>query len=112
MYGVEVSPTLISNITDAVIDEVKQWQNRHLNSDLPTGYLIELEDIEKRLEKLSHTITPSEIVFLFLVGASPRVALTKNLRIAIYLRLNSFGFVRNYVGTNFDLGRSRDYQKL
>ncbi|WP_254923483.1 transposase [Pseudanabaena sp. SR411] len=24
MYGVEVSPTLISNVTDAVIDEVKQ----------------------------------------------------------------------------------------
>ncbi len=25
MYGVEVSPTLISNVTDEVIDEVKQW---------------------------------------------------------------------------------------
>jgi putative transposase len=25
MYGVEVSPTLISNVTDAVMDEVKQW---------------------------------------------------------------------------------------
>ena len=25
MYGVEVSPTLISNVTEAVIDEVKQW---------------------------------------------------------------------------------------
>jgi len=24
MYGVEVSPALISNVTDAVIDEVKQ----------------------------------------------------------------------------------------
>jgi transposase-like protein len=24
MYGVEVSPTLISNVTDEVIDEVKQ----------------------------------------------------------------------------------------
>jgi putative transposase len=31
MYGVEVSPTLISNVTDAVIDEVKQWQNRPLD---------------------------------------------------------------------------------
>jgi kynurenine formamidase len=37
-------------------------------SDLPTGYLIEPEDIEKRLEKLSHTITPGEIV-LFCTGA-------------------------------------------
>jgi putative transposase len=30
MYGVEVSPTLISNVTDAIVDEVKAWQNRPL----------------------------------------------------------------------------------
>ena len=27
LYGVEVSPTLISNVIDAVLDEVKEWQN-------------------------------------------------------------------------------------
>jgi putative transposase len=30
MYGVEVSPTLISMVTDAVVDEVKAWQSRPL----------------------------------------------------------------------------------
>jgi len=30
MYGVEVSPTLISTVTDAVVEEVKGWQNRPL----------------------------------------------------------------------------------
>lgn len=30
MYGVEVSPTLISGVTDAVMEEVKAWQNRPL----------------------------------------------------------------------------------
>lgn len=35
MYGVEVSPTLISNITEAVIDEVKIWQSRPLESVYP-----------------------------------------------------------------------------
>jgi putative transposase len=30
MYGVEVSPTLISSVTDAVMEEVKAWQNRPL----------------------------------------------------------------------------------
>ncbi len=29
LYGVEVSHTLISNITDVVLDEVKAWQNNH-----------------------------------------------------------------------------------
>src|SRR5258705_718979 len=28
IYGVEVSPGLISNITEAVMDEVRSWQNR------------------------------------------------------------------------------------
>jgi putative transposase len=30
MYGVEVSPALISSVTDAVTDEVKAWQSRPL----------------------------------------------------------------------------------
>jgi putative transposase len=32
MYGVEVSPTLISNITDGVVEQAKAWQNRALES--------------------------------------------------------------------------------
>ncbi len=39
LYGVEVSPTLISNVTDAVLDEVKIWQNRSLSSHYPIVYL-------------------------------------------------------------------------
>ncbi len=39
MYGVEVSPGLISEVTDAVLDEVKTWQNRPLDSMYPVVYL-------------------------------------------------------------------------
>ncbi len=35
LYGVEVSPTFISNITEAVMDEVRQWQNRPLDQIYP-----------------------------------------------------------------------------
>lgn len=38
MYGVEVSSTLISNVTDAVIDEVKMWQSRPLEAVYPIVY--------------------------------------------------------------------------
>ena len=38
MYGVEVSPTLISNVTDAVMDEVKLWQSRPLDQVYPVIY--------------------------------------------------------------------------
>lgn len=39
LYGVEVSPTLISNVTDAVLDEVKIWQSRSLDPIYPIVYL-------------------------------------------------------------------------
>ena len=39
MYGVEVSPTLISTVTDAVIDEVKTWQSRPLEALYPIVYM-------------------------------------------------------------------------
>jgi putative transposase len=39
MYGVEVSPTLISNVTDAVMDEVKAWQDRPLDALYPIVYM-------------------------------------------------------------------------
>ena len=39
MYGAEVSPTLISSVTDAVNDEVKAWQARPLDPIYPIVYL-------------------------------------------------------------------------
>lgn len=38
LYGVEVSPTLISNVTGAVLDEVKAWRSRPLQSVYPILY--------------------------------------------------------------------------
>ena len=35
LYGVEVSPDLISAVTDAVLDEVAEWQNRPLDLCYP-----------------------------------------------------------------------------
>jgi putative transposase len=39
IYGVEISPSLISSVTDAVIDEVRAWQTRPLDSIYPIVYL-------------------------------------------------------------------------
>lgn len=39
LYGVEVSSGLISEVTDAVLDEVKIWQSRPLESMYPVVYL-------------------------------------------------------------------------
>src|SRR6476660_2874656 len=39
IYHVEVSPGLISSVTDEVIDEVRTWQNRQLEAVYPIMYL-------------------------------------------------------------------------
>jgi putative transposase len=39
MYGVEVSPALISDVTDAVSEEVRSWQNRPLDPVYGIVYL-------------------------------------------------------------------------
>lgn len=39
LYGTEVSPTLISNVTDAVLEDVRTWQSRPLDAVYPILYL-------------------------------------------------------------------------
>ncbi|MEZ5453061.1 MAG: IS256 family transposase [Thiothrix sp.] len=39
MYGADVSPTLVSNVTAAVIDKVTEWQSRPLDPIYPILYL-------------------------------------------------------------------------
>lgn len=39
LYGGEVSPTFISNVTEEVMEEVRQWQNRPLEALYPILYV-------------------------------------------------------------------------
>ena len=43
IYGVEVSPDMISTVTDSVIDEVRAWQSRPLDPVYPILYLDALQ---------------------------------------------------------------------
>jgi len=43
IYGVEVSPDMISTVTDGVIDEVRAWQSRPLDPVYPILYLDALQ---------------------------------------------------------------------
>ncbi|CBW75261.1 Transposase [Mycetohabitans rhizoxinica HKI 454] len=38
MYGIEVSPDFVSTVTDAVIDEVREWQQRPLEAMYPVVF--------------------------------------------------------------------------
>ncbi len=39
LYGAEISPALVSTVTDAVLEEVKAWQARELDAVYPIVYL-------------------------------------------------------------------------
>ncbi|AUS97693.1 IS256 family transposase [Clostridium thermosuccinogenes] len=39
LYGIEVSPTLISRITDKILPEIKEWQSRMLKSVYPIVFM-------------------------------------------------------------------------
>src|SRR6201986_3669702 len=43
IYGIEISPSLISTVTDAVLDEVRAWQSRPLDAVYPILYLDALQ---------------------------------------------------------------------
>ena len=52
MYGTEVSPALISRVTDAVLDDARAWQSRDLDALYPIVFLdalvVKVRDTEKR----------------------------------------------------------------
>ncbi|TWE29203.1 IS256 family transposase [Prauserella muralis] len=39
IYGVEVSPDLISRVTDAIVDELTEWQSRPLDAVFPVVFI-------------------------------------------------------------------------
>lgn len=52
MYGAEVSPSLISSVTDAVVDEVKAWQSRPLDPVYPI-VCVRRRHLESRVDPTS-----------------------------------------------------------
>ena len=39
MYGVDVSPALVSKVTDGILEELTEWQNRPLDGCYPILYI-------------------------------------------------------------------------
>jgi len=61
LYGVEVSPTLISAVTDSVIEDVKAWQSRPLDPVYPIVYL---DAIHLKVRRSGHVQTVAVYVAL------------------------------------------------
>ena len=55
VYGLQVSPDLISRVTDAVLDEVREWQNRALERMYPIvvfdALRVKIRDADSRMVK-------------------------------------------------------------
>jgi transposase-like protein len=55
IYGLRVSPDLISRVTDAVLDEVREWQHRALDRMYPIvifdALRVKIRDADSRMVK-------------------------------------------------------------
>ena len=55
LHGLKVSPDLISRVTDAVLDEVREWQNRALDRMYPIVIVdalrVKIRDADSRMVK-------------------------------------------------------------
>lgn len=56
LYGLKVSPDLISRVTDAVLDEVREWQSRALDRMYPIAIFdalrVKIRDADSRTVKI------------------------------------------------------------
>ena len=56
-YGLEVSPDLISRVTDAVLDEVEEWRSRALDAVYPVvifdALRVKIRDKDSRIVRSS-----------------------------------------------------------
>ena len=61
LYAVDVSPDLISRVTDAVLDEVREWQNRALDAVYPVVFFDAL-----RVKIRDESVVKNKAVYLAL----------------------------------------------
>ena len=66
IYGIEVSPTLISNVTEAIVDEVKAWQSRPLEEMYPIVYLdammVKMRDNGQSKRQTNHVLGSARVL--------------------------------------------------
>ena len=100
MYGTEVSPSLISSVTDAVSEEVKAWQARPLDPIYPIVYLDCIQNITD-----THTWSAQAVFIHELVNWDARAV--GQSHDAIISNLNtlkakiSYNYLRKYNATLF-----------
>jgi transposase-like protein len=63
LYGLEVSPDLISRVTDAVLDEVKEWRSRALDAVYP---IVIFDALRVKIRDKDSRIVRNKAVYLAL----------------------------------------------
>ena len=60
MYDVDISPTLVSHITDSVIEDVRQWQSRPLDGIYPVvfmdGIVVKVREGQRIVNRSVHIV--------------------------------------------------------
>lgn len=61
LYGIEVSATMISNITDAILPEIKEWQTRTLENIYP---IVFIDAVHFSVREENHVIKKAAYIVL------------------------------------------------
>lgn len=61
LYGIEVSATMVSNITDSIIPEIKEWQSRTLDSIYP---IVFVDAVHFSVREENHVIKKAAYIVL------------------------------------------------
>ncbi len=75
VYGSEVSPALVSKITDVVADEITSWQNRPVDEVYPILYIdalsVKVRDGGQVANKSAHLVIGVDVDGRTACGRSP-----------------------------------------
>jgi transposase-like protein len=69
LYGVEISPSAVSHITEAVLPAVQQWQNRLLE---PLYAIVYFDAIHFRVRSDGHVVTKAAYTCLGITGSGQK----------------------------------------
>jgi Transposase, Mutator family/Tetratricopeptide repeat len=129
MYQVEVSPALISNVTDAVIEEVKAWQTRPLDAGMidsdfyyllaecmvkidPTNSKDALMELNRAIASNSRSVSARSMRGkLLLEEGQPKQAVA-DLKLALQIDPDSRSAVYNLARAYSALGRTAEAKSL
>ena len=71
IYGVKISPDMVTAITDKIIPEIQEWRQRQLNEQYAIGFVRASESLHKLSDALKSYTIFSMLFYIILISRIP-----------------------------------------